>query len=206
MFVAPTTQASVQSPPPKKKSRLSESGERSPSVETSDAMGYRRRLIEHKLKRMRAVRDKYNDNVSELFFLQNGGNLMDYYAWRKKPPTTQYLQFMKQQRLEQEDDELETLGQLVAPAEKITATVVAATAMANTANMTTVVTTTTGITTNAITTATATTTATTTQSTEVAVSGGTPVAVSTTLPPAVAQLSQQGKIHLIFLVFLISCR
>ncbi|XP_031780344.1 helicase domino isoform X2 [Nasonia vitripennis] len=208
MFVTPTTQASVQSTPAKKK-RLSEGGERPTSVETSDAMGYRRRIIEHKLKRMRAVRDKYNDNVSELFFLQNGGNLMDYYAWRKRPPTAQYLQFMKQQRLEQEDGELETLGQIAAPVENTAATVSTAAPTTNTASTTTAAatattttcTTTTVVTTTttpvAVMTTTATTnatTTTTTQSTEVAVSGGTPVAVSTTLPPAVAQLSQQGQI------------
>lgn len=180
MLVTPSSQTSVQSSPPaKKKSRLSETGT-DKTTEAADPMGYRRRIIEHKLKKMHALREKYNEDISEFFFLRNNGNLMDYDTWKKRAPLPQYLQFMKQQRLETDTDEEEFQQFCKSETTKSVTSAVSS----NTTNTTT-------STTNTSTSV----TATVTQSTEVAVSGGTPVAVSTTLPPAVAQLSQQGNVY-----------
>ncbi|XP_058805344.1 helicase domino isoform X2 [Phymastichus coffea] len=252
------------SPPAKKKARLSESNSNldKPTEPAADAIEYRRRIIEHKLQKMRAIRDKYNENVAEYFFLQNGGNIMDFNNWRKKP-TPQFLEFMKQHKIDSDDNEEEFLqiGNIVtaaatatttttttvaaAAAPITTTTIITTTATVTTTTFATAATTTTTVSTTtstvaatttttvtttstmAVTTSPSSTTSTTsttsattqvpsmttttttsttmptpltttttatnvTQSTEVAVSGGTPVAVSTTLPPAVVQLSQQG--------------
>ena len=115
------------------------------------------------MKRMRTVREKYAENAAELFFLHAGGNMMDFQTWRKRPPTPQYLHFLRQHRLDPEDDDEDLTVPLPAlpeiPVSQIT-----------------------------------TTTSAVSQGTEVKVPGigVTPVAVSTTLPTAVVQLSQQG--------------
>ncbi|KAJ8680257.1 hypothetical protein QAD02_016044 [Eretmocerus hayati] len=107
MIVAPSSQISPsQSPPPKKKLKLDESGTEK-VTEPADPMGYRRRIIEHKLRKMLAIRDQYNEYYSELFFLQNGGDITDYYVWREQPPSAEYLEFMKEHRLETDTDEEE---------------------------------------------------------------------------------------------------
>ncbi|XP_015431567.1 PREDICTED: helicase domino [Dufourea novaeangliae] len=168
MFVAPTSQASMQSPPARKKLKLADSTEK-PIMCAIDATGYRRRIMEHKMKRMRAIREKYADNASELFFLHAGGNMMDFQTWRKRPPTPQYLHFLRQHRLDPEDDDEDLTVPLPTISEiPLTATV--------TATVSTIVP--------------------VSQCAEVKISGMnvTPVAVSTTLPAAVAQLNQQGHV------------
>ncbi|XP_034942058.1 helicase domino isoform X5 [Chelonus insularis] len=162
MFLAPTSQSG--SSPPVKKLKLSEAVEKSTILD--DNSGYRRRIMEHKIKRMRAIREKYIENVSELFFLNAGGNMMDYQAWKKRPPTGPYLQFLNQHRLDP-DDENEDLTSPLPTITEIPTTLSASTTSSTTQS---------------------------TQNIEVKIAGVgvTPVAVSTTLPAAVAQLSQQG--------------
>ncbi|XP_046595483.1 helicase domino isoform X1 [Neodiprion lecontei] len=167
VFVTPTSQSSVQSPPVRKRLRLTESTEKATTVE--DSLGYRRRIMEHKMTRMRAIREKYAENASELFFLHAGGNMMDFQNWRKQPFTAQYLHFLRQHRLDPEDDDEDLTVPLPAvisdvPTSSLTTSFVAA--------------------------------ASSSQGTEVKIPGAgvTPVAVSTTLPAAVAQLSQQGQV------------
>ncbi|KAK9301725.1 hypothetical protein QLX08_006019 [Tetragonisca angustula] len=167
MFVAPTSQASMQSSPARKKLKLTDSTEK-PTMITDDAMGYRRRILEHKMKKIRAIREKYAENASELFFLHVGGNMMDFQSWRKRPPTSQYLHFLRQHRLDPDDDDEDLTVPLPAMSEiplMPTATTVSTIVPVN-------------------------------QCTEVKISGinVAPVAVSTTLPAAVAQLNQQGHV------------
>ncbi|KAG7202049.1 hypothetical protein KM043_004730 [Ampulex compressa] len=193
MFVAPTSQGSLHSPPAKKRLKLSEVVERPAASLIPQALSnvpatqintsvtptgssvalvddlpntYRRRIIEHKLKRMRAIRDKYTENASELFFLHAGGNMMDLQAWRKRPATPQYLHFLRQHRLDPDDDDEDLTVPLPLTTE-ISLTPVATPAS---------------------------TVVPFDQSSEVQISGTgvTPVALSTSLPAAVAQLSQQG--------------
>lgn len=40
-------------------------------------------------------REMYVDHLCELFYLEQQGNLMDYYSWRKKQATIQLLQYLK---------------------------------------------------------------------------------------------------------------
>ncbi|KAK0093865.1 hypothetical protein PV326_012451 [Microctonus aethiopoides] len=172
MFITPSSQASGSSPPVKK-IKLMDMTDKATVID--DSVGYRRRIMEHKIKRMRAIRDKYAENASELFFLQHGGNMMDFQQWKKRSSTPSYVQFLRQHRLDPDDDNED----LSMPLPAITDIIATPT-----------------ITTTTTTTAAAVTTSTTTQSVEVKITGVgvTPVAVSTTLPAAVAQLSQQGQI------------
>jgi hypothetical protein len=43
---------------------------------------------------------RHAEHVAELFFLQTSGNMMDYGAWRKKPPMPQFITFKKNLRLD----------------------------------------------------------------------------------------------------------
>ncbi|XP_053987837.1 helicase domino isoform X5 [Hylaeus volcanicus] len=168
MFVAPTSQVSMQSPPARKKLKLTDSTEK-PSACADESMSYRRRIMEHKMKRMRAIREKYAENASELFFLHAGGNVMDFQTWRKRPPTPQYLHFLRQHRLDPDDDD-EDLTVPLPTISEIPVTPMVTTTVSNIVPVN--------------------------QCTEVTISGMnvTPVAVSTTLPAAVAQLNQQGHV------------
>lgn len=172
MFVAPTSQASLQSPPARKKLKLADSTEKSTMI-ADDTMGYRRRIMEHKMKRMRAIREKYAENASELFFLHAGGNMMDFQTWRKKPPTPQYLHFLRQHRLDPDDDD-----------EDLTAPLPAISEIPLTPTTTTV-----------------STIVPVNQCTEVKISGINVAPVSTTLPAAVAQLNQQGNYIIILNIY-----
>ncbi|XP_017885705.1 helicase domino isoform X2 [Ceratina calcarata] len=165
IFVAPTSQASMQSPPARKKLKLADSTD-VPTMIADDAMSYTRRIMEHKMKRMRAIREKYAENASELFFLHAGGNMMDYQTWRKRPPTPQYLHFLRQHRLDPEDDDED----LTAPLPAITEIPLTPSTTPTTVSTIVPV----------------------SQCAEVKITVA-PVAVSTTLPAAVAQLSQQGN-------------
>lgn len=44
---------------------------------------------------------RYVQDVGELFFLQSGGNMMEFLIWKKKPLTAHYLNFLKSHQLEQ---------------------------------------------------------------------------------------------------------
>ncbi|XP_043282960.1 helicase domino isoform X3 [Venturia canescens] len=219
VFVTPTSQSSINSivgqagstspSPARKKLRLTETTEKITASDDSALVGnattvgsatttttttttttstsYRRRIMEHKMKRMRAIREKYAENASELFFLHAGGNMMDFHNWKRRPPTPQYLLFLRQHRLDPEDDD-EDLTVPLAPVNNPVNEIVLASCGAPTTivvpgnpshntnpnfnNPTTPI----------------------TQSNEIKITsiGATPVAVSTTLPAAVAQLSQQG--------------
>jgi len=162
-----------------------------------DANGYRRRLIEHKMRRMPALREKYVDALSELFFLQSGGNMMDYHSWQKRPPMPPYLHFLRQHRLDPDDDnedltkplssisEFSQLSTVTTAATTTTTTTITSIAVAGLSTTTLATTTVTSAINSSV----------QSQNAEVKISGVgvTPVAISTTLPAAVAQLNQQGK-------------
>ena len=63
----------------------------------------KKRILEHKHLRLKSVKEKHAEHVAEWFYLQSGGNLMDYHVWRKKPQTSELLNFMRTHRLEADD-------------------------------------------------------------------------------------------------------
>uniref|UniRef100_A0A1A9WJY6 Helicase domino n=1 Tax=Glossina brevipalpis TaxID=37001 RepID=A0A1A9WJY6_9MUSC len=58
-------------------------------------------ILEQKYLRLRSLKEKHSENVAELFYLQTGGNMMDYPTWRKKPPTPQFITYSNAYRLDQ---------------------------------------------------------------------------------------------------------
>ncbi|WAR02083.1 DOM-like protein [Mya arenaria] len=64
----------------------------------------RKRILSEKLSQLLEVKESYYDNLTECFFLQNGGQMMDYYPWRKKP-TPQLVAFLKSGRLDSDDED-----------------------------------------------------------------------------------------------------
>ncbi|PNF36884.1 hypothetical protein B7P43_G08882 [Cryptotermes secundus] len=164
-FTTPLSSAAniVSSPqsssPVRKRMRLSELQERAPPNEEIGTL--RKRVLEYKTVRMHGDRERYAEHASELFFLQAGGNMMDYHTWRKRPSTPQFLHFLRSHRLDPEDDD-----------EDLTSLLCAASTSGSSQSS---------------------------HSTELKIPGvgSTPVAISTTLPPTVAQLNQHGGTPLI---------
>jgi hypothetical protein len=56
--------------------------------------GLRKRLLEKRKARKARLHESYKDNMSELFFLQSKGNVVDLPTFRKRP-TQNYLTFLK---------------------------------------------------------------------------------------------------------------
>ncbi|XP_012528465.1 helicase domino isoform X3 [Monomorium pharaonis] len=188
---SPQVQVQSPSPPARKRLKLSETTEKSIPF---DATGYRRRIMEHKMRRMRSVREKYTENASELFFLHAGGNIMDYYTWRKRSPTPQFVHFLRQHRLDPDDEN-----------EDLTTPLSSIPEFSQLPAVTTTITTTTTVTSAIVTATTAVTTVTSSGSTvvqipsqraevKIAGAGSTPVAVSTTLPAAALAQLTQGQV------------
>nr|QVD39288.1 Helicase domino [Schistocerca gregaria] len=97
---------------PRKRARLSDLQERPPPNEEVAAM--RHSVQEQKTIRMRELCEQYAEHAAEAFFLQAGGNMMDYHIWRKKPSTPQFLHFLRTHRLDPDDDDEDLTQQLSA--------------------------------------------------------------------------------------------
>jgi len=48
---------------------------------------YKQKYCADQMGELRPLHHAYQENLTELFFLQNGGNLMDYFTWKKRPNT-----------------------------------------------------------------------------------------------------------------------
>ena len=92
----------AQSPDrPLKRIKLEE--QPAPSEETAR---YRKLICDARLKEMADVKGFYIEHLTELFFLQNGFNVIDYFAWKKRP-TMQLLHFLRSGHLDSEEEEEE---------------------------------------------------------------------------------------------------
>ncbi|XP_062544529.1 helicase domino isoform X2 [Armigeres subalbatus] len=131
-----------------------------------DISALKKLILEHKYMRLRSIKEKYSEHVAELFFLQSGGTMMEYPAWRKKPHTPAFLNFMRTYKLEPLSSNLEEAGEILK--QQSSRSLSSSVASTNSSNLP--------------------------QGAEIKIPGvgATPVAVSTQLPAAVAQLSQQG--------------
>lgn len=131
-----------------------------------DISALKKLILEHKYMRLRSIKEKYSEHVAELFFLQSGGTMMEYPAWRKKPHTPAFLNFMRTYKLEPLSSNLEEAGEILK--QQSSRSLSSSVASTNSSSLP--------------------------QGAEIKIPGvgATPVAVSTQLPAAVAQLSQQG--------------
>ncbi|KAG0717329.1 Helicase domino [Chionoecetes opilio] len=81
----------ASSQPPAKRLRVEE--------KPSDITELRKVIVNWKKTKLESVRDKYNDHLVELFFLQRDGNMMDFQAWSRRP-TRELLQYIPLHKLE----------------------------------------------------------------------------------------------------------
>ena len=91
-----TTNQEAETPPCKKlKLEMEESvPNTSSSKNSSMSKTTRQRLLEKRRSRRVKILESYKDNMSELFFLQSNGNVVDLPTFRKKP-SHKYLNFLK---------------------------------------------------------------------------------------------------------------
>lgn len=61
----------------------------------------RKRVKDHHIAMGLQTKEKFQEVLSELYFLQSGGNMMDFLSWKRKPPAT-YFEYVKTQPLEVE--------------------------------------------------------------------------------------------------------
>ncbi|XP_064613460.1 helicase SRCAP-like isoform X3 [Liolophura sinensis] len=86
-------------PSPRKRPRVEEKPAATPEI------AHQRKLIlDSKYKDMGEIRKAYIEHLTELFFLQNGGNIMDYLAWKKRP-TPQLVHFLKSGNLDSDEED-----------------------------------------------------------------------------------------------------
>lgn len=85
--------------PKSKRMRLEERPPPSPEV-----ANMRKRFCEHRGQQFKNNKENYVEHLTELFFLQNGGNMMDYLAWKRRV-TPQLLAFLKANALENDEEE-----------------------------------------------------------------------------------------------------
>lgn len=98
-----TAYANQSGPSPKKKIKLEEK-----PAATQEIANHRKLILDLKYKNMLDIKEPYIDNLTEMFFLQNGGNLMDFLAWKKRP-TPQLVHFLKSGSLDSDDEEESSL-------------------------------------------------------------------------------------------------
>jgi len=48
---------------------------------------YKQNYCVERMNALRQLHSAYQEDLTEIFFLQNGGNLMDYFSWKKRPNT-----------------------------------------------------------------------------------------------------------------------
>ncbi|XP_053674373.1 helicase domino [Anopheles nili] len=148
----------------------------------NDIDALKKLILEHKYMRLRSIKERYNEHVAELFFLQTGGSMMEYPVWRKKPSTPAFTNFIRSYKLEPLSSNLEEAGEaLKQQSTRAQSGVSNALSSINSISVT-AASSNSDVATNLP------------QGAEIKIPGVgvTPVAVSTTLPAAVAQLTQQG--------------
>uniref|UniRef100_A0A2M4A008 Putative chromatin remodeling complex wstf-iswi small subunit n=1 Tax=Anopheles triannulatus TaxID=58253 RepID=A0A2M4A008_9DIPT len=161
-----------------------------------DISALKKLILEHKYMRLRSIKDRHSEHVAELFFLQTGGSMMEYPVWRKKPATPAFTNFIRTFKLEPLSSNLEEAGEALKQQAAIRSAAAAASVGSNNLGAASH---------HALLSSgngsnggggnsSPSTAASFPQGAEIKIPGigATPVAVSTTLPAAVAQLSQQG--------------
>ncbi|XP_076367380.1 domino helicase isoform X3 [Tachypleus tridentatus] len=64
----------------------------------------RNKILAHKIQQLKRNKEKYTEHLTEFFFLQNGGNMMDYFLWKKRA-TPQLMAYLKAHALDSDEEE-----------------------------------------------------------------------------------------------------
>ena len=100
ILTPPNIDMSTLSPErPRKRIKLEEK-----PAATEDMARHRKLICDQKLQEMAKIKMNYREHLAEVFFLQQGCNIMDYHAWKRRPPV-QLLQFLKTAHLDSDDEE-----------------------------------------------------------------------------------------------------
>ncbi|XP_045516212.1 helicase domino isoform X2 [Pieris brassicae] len=75
--------------PPNKRPKL---------ILAEDASALRKRILEYKLLRLKNLRERSTELLKEQYFLEAGGNMIDYVAWRKRPPAPALAAYVEARR------------------------------------------------------------------------------------------------------------
>ncbi len=84
-----------------RKTMMPQTEERPPA--NAEVAELRRQVLQERLTDLKKLKDTYNDKLTELFFLQNGGNMMDFLAWKKRP-NQQLFVYLSSQRMDDEEE------------------------------------------------------------------------------------------------------
>ncbi|KAF0291837.1 Helicase domino [Amphibalanus amphitrite] len=100
LYGTPSKLAARTSPQqPRKKIKLEE------RLSSTDEVTLKRQnVLDYKLDRAAKLREQYDDLTAELYYLEDGGSLMDFPGWLKRPPL-QFLNYKKRMLLDSEDEE-----------------------------------------------------------------------------------------------------
>lgn len=80
----------------------------------TEVVELRRKTLEEKRKTLKDVQNSYVDKLTELFFLQQSHNMMDYVIWKKKQPDLQLASYLKSRQLEERiQDQISEVGILI---------------------------------------------------------------------------------------------
>ncbi|XP_060081235.1 helicase domino-like isoform X1 [Ylistrum balloti] len=90
---------SAMGPSPKKKVKVEE---KAPA--TVEIANNRKLILDQKHREMIEIKENYIEYLTELFFLQNSGNMMDYHTWKKRP-TPQLVHFLKSGNLDSDEED-----------------------------------------------------------------------------------------------------
>ena len=84
------------------------------SFEDQKMESLRKRVKDHHIGVGLQTKEKFQEVLAELYFLQNGGNMMDFLTWKKKPPPT-YFEYVKTQPLEVQISVVEDATAFISP-------------------------------------------------------------------------------------------
>ena len=73
------------------------------SLPLSTPLSYRLSYVKSRERELSELRSLYQEHITELFFLQNSGNLMDYVAWTKRPNSIHLNRVLQSTNLDNTD-------------------------------------------------------------------------------------------------------
>ncbi|XP_059176200.1 helicase domino-like isoform X2 [Physella acuta] len=65
---------------------------------------FRSSVCSHKRRLMQEIKGRYREHLTELFYLQGGGNITEFHTWKKRP-TQPLLNFLEGSKLDSDDDD-----------------------------------------------------------------------------------------------------
>lgn len=74
-----------------------------PGNASEEVKELRRKVVEYFYQNIELLKKRYQHSLQELFFLQHGGNIIDFHLWRRRP-TPQWINYQATHKFEDEID------------------------------------------------------------------------------------------------------